>query len=343
MIYIDNRDLIEVSSKYIGEKFGSLTVLGALRDKKKRRTYFRCLCDCGKETVKFSGHVQDGHTKSCGCLRYAPSNQRKDYSGTKFGHLLAIEPIYEDGKSRYKCRCDCGEETIVYLSALLNGQQMCGKCKANLTSQLNRRDYTGLVSKSGVLFLYPTYSKDYSWYWRCKCGYCGSEFDACGTLVWIGQIKSCGCIKSANEEYIKSILEDNQISYKREVTFDECVCISKLRFDFGIYFDDELLGLIEYDGEQHYIPIEHWGGKETLDETKKRDQIKDDYCKNNSIPLLRIPYYESKDNIESIVLSFCHDLFIRNDCPGIHGNMSSPATPYSVSGMRDKIQSELAQ
>lgn len=257
--------------------------------------------------------------------------------------MLALEAIYGEGYTKYKCLCDCGEETTVALSALLNGQQMCGKCKAKLTSEINRKDYTGLISESGVLFLYPLYNKDYNWYWRCRCGHCGREFDAIATNVWIGNISSCGCIKSASEEIIRNILAKHNITFQREVSFEDCVNVAKLRFDFGIYHNNDLLGLIEYDGQQHYIPVAHWGGEETLAETQKRDQIKNSYCAANDIPLLRIPYFESKDNLENIIITYCRELFIRNDCSGVDGNIYSPATPYSYKDKRDEIQSELAQ
>ncbi len=57
---------------------------------------------------------------------------------------------------------------------------------------------------------------------------------------------------------------------------------------------------IEYDGEQHYKAFDHFGGKEKLRLTQKRDDIKNNYCKDNCINLLRVPYWEL-DNIEDIL------------------------------------------
>ena len=58
--------------------------------------------------------------------------------------------------------------------------------------------------------------------------------------------------------------------------------------------------LIEFDGEQHYKEKETWGGKEALEEVKENDRIKDEYCKNNNIPLVRIPYWELS-TIEKVI------------------------------------------
>lgn len=50
-----------------GRRYGHLTVLGPAENIGKR-TAWRCLCDCGQETVVKTHHLQCGHTKSCGCL-----------------------------------------------------------------------------------------------------------------------------------------------------------------------------------------------------------------------------------------------------------------------------------
>lgn len=60
---------------YVGQKFGNLTVTGR-GGKKNRRTFFECVCDCGKTCTVRSDHVRSGHTVSCGC-----KNQRKEKRG----------------------------------------------------------------------------------------------------------------------------------------------------------------------------------------------------------------------------------------------------------------------
>ena len=62
---------------------------------------------------------------------------------------------------------------------------------------------------------------------------------------------------------------------------------NKLHLDF--YFPKLNLA-IEYDGIQHYTPIEFFGGEKALMEQKDRDKQKDKYCKNHNIKLIRIPY-----------------------------------------------------
>ena len=75
-----------------------------------------------------------------------------------------------------------------------------------------------------------------------------------------------------------------------------------LPFDFYI---PDLNICIEYDGEQHFEPVDFGGkGKEYAEKRfkaqQKRDNIKTEYCKNNNIKLIRIPYWEF-DNVENIL------------------------------------------
>lgn len=87
-------------------------------------------------------------------------------------------------------------------------------------------------------------------------------------------------------------MTNNNISYKTQIQFEDCKYINNLSFDFGIYDDNNiLLYLIEYDGEQHYkCSQQGWNTLENLEQTKIRDKIKNEWCKNNNIPLIRIPY-----------------------------------------------------
>lgn len=289
----------------IGEKKGMLTILEILPHYEGHcYTKLKCKCDCGNDTIVFASHFNSGHTTSCGCAKHQQLKHRKDYSGKRFGNLTLMNPIYgEKYGTKYRCICDCGNIITVYLSALINGQSQCQKCKGKKSSLNNRKDYTGLFSKYGIKYLYPLYSKEHCWYWRCECGICGKEFNANATSVWTGNTKSCGCIKSSREVMIEKFLLENNIKYIREKTFDNCMCKGRLKFDFAIYRNDKLLCLIEYDGEQHYIPVNHWGGKESLSKIQERDQIKNTYCEKNHITLLRLSYKLSDNEIKEKILN----------------------------------------
>ena len=105
------------------------------------------------------------------------------------------------------------------------------------------------------------------------------------------------CSESKGEKIIRLYLENNNIKFIQEHRFKDCKHKNLLRFDF--YIPNYNL-CIEYDGEQHYKAFNHFGGEERLKDTENKDKIKNNYCEDNGINLLRIPYYEI-ENAEKIL------------------------------------------
>lgn len=104
---------------------------------------------------------------------------------------------------------------------------------------------------------------------------------------------------SKGEEKIASLLRQARIPFKREVTFYDLKRKDNLRFDFAICKNDQLIGIIEYDGEQHFHQVKHFQKtKKDFQKTQEYDRIKNSYCLARNIPLYRIPYTEI-DNITS--------------------------------------------
>lgn len=97
------------------------------------------------------------------------------------------------------------------------------------------------------------------------------------------------CFESKGERKVRQLLEGNKIVYYFQKTFDKCKDIKQLPFDFYL---PEYNVCIEYQGEQHYKPIDYFGGEEKFEIQQKHDQIKRDYCKKNNIKLLEIRYDE---------------------------------------------------
>lgn len=107
------------------------------------------------------------------------------------------------------------------------------------------------------------------------------------------------CNKSKGELCIEYHLLKNNISYISQKTFNDCIGDNKkLKFDFYL---PQYNILIEYDGKQHFTPINYFGGIKSYLMTKKYDEIKNKYAGDNNIKLIRISY-ESFDLIEKIIL-----------------------------------------
>lgn len=142
-----------------------------------------------------------------------------------------------------------------------------------------------------------SYSSRYKAWWKCLNGH--SDYEARIDFRFWKHNGCPVCMASKGEKLVEECLRDTfKIDYIKQKSFDDCKHIKKLRFDFYL---PEHNTCIEYDGEQHFRPVEVFGGEEGHLKTKKRDEIKNKYCKDNNIGLIRIPYNQI-DNIEEILL-----------------------------------------
>lgn len=129
---------------------------------------------------------------------------------------------------------------------------------------------------------------------------CGHIYNPTPSNILKGASR-CPCNnETKGEERVSDYLLLNKIDFSRQFSTPDCVYKAPLRFDFAILKNSSLLALIEYDGKQHYEPIEYFGGAKALQLQKKKDQIKTNYCLKNNIPCIRIPYWEL-DSIDRIL------------------------------------------
>lgn len=105
------------------------------------------------------------------------------------------------------------------------------------------------------------------------------------------------CSESYGEQKIRLFLENKGITFDAQKCFKDCADVNLLPFDFYI---PSLNIAIEYDGQQHYVPIGHFGGADRLETIRQHDTIKTNYCVDNNITLIRIPYWDF-DNIDVVL------------------------------------------
>lgn len=191
-----------------------------------------------------------------------------------------------------------GEFNQIPNSHLKNG---CFKCGRSITGEKNKLGLNNFILNSNKLH---NNKYDYSLVDRYE-GYNQVINIICKKHGFFEQkvgnhLSGSGCINCKNskgEVYIKNILDKYNINHESEKRFDNCKDKRSLPFDFYL---PNINMLIEFDGIQHYEAHEFFGGEEAFEKTKIRDEIKNEYCLNNNIKLLRIPYYEI-ENIESIL------------------------------------------
>lgn len=215
-----------------GQKFGKLTVVKRGYDKRDRMgrpiVTWECQCDCGNTINVSSQKLRTGHTKSCGCLRHTnPKNYINhnfdDLTGKRFGRLTVIyrEENSKSGNSMWKCKCDCGNETVVPACRLRSGKtKSCGCFRKEFhqvkgsskkkTLQKNKKTiletkYKPYKDISGqrfgrltvIRYLDITERKKKNKNWLCRCD-CGEYTTANASILKCGTKKSCGCLAIEN-------------------------------------------------------------------------------------------------------------------------------------------------
>ena len=100
---------------------------------------------------------------------------------------------------------------------------------------------------------------------------------------------------SAGERKVEAILKDNRVHFAREYEFPDLFSSSgrPLRMDFVIFADDGSIDYaIEFQGEQHYRAVDHFGGRRAVHRQKYNDRQKAQYCLDHGIKLITIPYWD---------------------------------------------------
>lgn len=225
----------------------------------------------------------------------------KDLTGKQFGYLTVLNKTNKriQRKVVWECLCICGNKCEVLSTNLISGRTVsCGCLRSKIASQTRRKESPKIGEIiNGTQIIDIKYQKDSRNFNECWvlgiCKICGNHFWVKGSVLRSKATETCGCIKkSYGEALIEKILKDNNIKFEKEKTFKDCYFSdihNKCRFDF--YIDNKYL--IEFDGKQHFEANDTSTifTKEIVELIQKRDLYKNEWCKENNIPLIRIPYY----------------------------------------------------
>ena len=278
-----------------GQKFNRLTVLFPIEGTRKG-VYWACECECGNYIITRGDGLKRGTTKSCGCwnteVRRQQCNKRNldkanEIFNQKFEFIIPIKLLgtNEQQQRLVECQCSCGNIFTTTVGHLKSGHtKSCGCKKNNLIVEALKKDLKGqrfgkLIAQKSVLL------ENGIWGWECLCD-CGNSTIVRTDYLLSEHTKSCGCLASKGEYNINVLLQANDIQYEYQKTFDNCRYSNNYLVRFDFYIDNRYL--LEFDGRQHY---EGWSSSEdNLKIQQERDAYKNQWCKDNNIPLIRIPY-----------------------------------------------------
>jgi len=267
---------------------------------------------CNKDDYEWLIIYDNFINRKSGCIKcsnvYSPTQKEaneKVLSRCKEMNYELLKPfIYKNQKTNIHLKCKKDNyEWISNYQNFTDSKRGCARCSHNnkLTQEeANENVLTKCKEMNYTLaepFIYIGAGKTKL---HIKCNIDGH----CWTPIYNNLInKKYGCPKCNNiskgERIIFSILNKKNIFYNTQYKFDDCVDKYSLKFDF--YLPDYNM-CIEYDGIQHYEIINFFGGEKEFQNRQKRDNIKTQYCKDNNIKLLRIPYTDY-NIIEQIIFN----------------------------------------
>lgn len=231
---------------------------------------------------------------------------RKYFDGMHLGpkNILLVKYL-SHGKGLFECPICHTQEWKTLINDVVGGKAIkCKNCRkkeqSEFFSQMNTQNYNDISNKKfGYLIAIEPTKKRQNTYvvWKCYCTKCNSYSEHCYHDLIKGSTTSCGCgVKSRGEEKIASLLNNLHFLYEQQKKFSDCIGVSGivLRFDFYL---PAYNCCIEFQGEQHYKAVKYFGGEKHFQKQQSNDCIKRQYCIDNNIKLIEIPYFDY-DNMD---------------------------------------------
>lgn len=211
------------------------------------------------------------------------------------GECLSVE--YINARTSLEFKCNKNHTWFAKPSDIKFSKSWCPKCAGSYRLTIDEMKEIG-ESRNGKCLSNIYHNGNTKLKWECNNGH-----QWLATPIMIKSGTWCPiCRESKGEKFIADYLDNHNINYVREKTFDNCKGIrNKLPFDF--YLPDHNM-CIEFDGKQHFVPTNFYGCSDKLslksfNELKINDKIKNKFCQLNNIILIRISYVEK--NIGSLL------------------------------------------
>lgn len=218
----------------------------------------------------------------------------------KYKGRLTVLSKYTGSHNKVDYLCsDCGSVYSAAATQLISKytpEQGCRLCSHKRLGEQRRKPHSKFLEEvSNVNTDVTVIGKYVDWKTKINvlCNLCNVVYMVSPNNLLRGR-KCPHCGESKGESAVKDFLEYFNIQFEQEYSFPNLIGVGEnpLRFDFCIVSNSKVIGAIEYDGEFHFHKFFEDQNFETL---KIHDKRKDEYCKDNHIPLLRIPYWDFDD------------------------------------------------
>lgn len=273
-----------------------------------RKKHTKCRCKvCGNIWFPLMGDVLNGH--GCPICGRENTNLKRMKSHQQFVNEMSIRNPnvkvlgeYAGDSKKIEVECvECSYKWYATPNNLLLKSSGCPNCRYDKVANKRRKDES--LFKEQLNQVHHGNITCIDTYYNCKtklhfkCNLCGN--------IWLAipqQVVTCcqtGCPRcngSKGEKKIAEYLSKRLVNYQSQYVVNYQ---GYKRFDFAILNHDNTVNcFIEYDGEQHFRPVDFAGkgsewAKHSFEYTQERDRQKNEYCVLNNIPLLRIAYNQN--------------------------------------------------
>ena len=220
------------------------------------------------------------------------------------GFIILTE--YKNNRTKVLAKCKkCGFENMVRPVNIVSGKgcKSCAMKKFTTSRKFSIDIFKERVKElTGETYTVIGEYKNADTKIDIKHNTCGNIYSVTPNKFYHSGRRCPVCNNRSNpEREISGILTANNILFKEQYIIDDCKNINHLRFDFALDINKTLI-IIEYNGIQHYIASDFFGGEDSLKETQKRDDIKKEYCNRKNINLHYIDYTQNiKEEVNKII------------------------------------------
>jgi hypothetical protein len=263
-------------------------------------------CPCGNEWMGSYKHMKSQNSWCIKCQYTNLSKRNGDPNGLQKAHDLAkskggqcLSTEYKNNRTYLNWVCREGHRFSAPMSNVGRSTDptWCAACEGKARHSIEYCKEIA-IERGGecVSIVYENAQKPLNW--KCSKGHPWTT----NLTHIISSGTWCPSCKYKNEQKCREILEatlETKFPKRRPPFLD------------GMELDgycEELQLAFEYDGEQHYQAIEHWGGEEALKKRQEDDKIKDDLCVANKVKLIRIPY--SEEDKEAFIKKYLDSIMI---------------------------------
>lgn len=271
---------------------------------KNQKMIFKCKCG-----VTFDRKMRNFKTSKFKCCPSCSNKKANDGNRldidfiknevSKNSNCILIESEYYNNRTKMEFECGCGNTFYTsWVEFVTLNKKQCNDCSN--TTRYTTDDVKKYIEENSKCVLLSTeYENNHTKLnVICECGELFKVDFKKFKNSFVRSCRKCRGVKSNYEVYVENILKELDVAYIEQYTFKDCKNIKVLPFDF--YLPKHNI-IIEVDGEQHFRPFRFAKSENEFAETIYNDAIKNSYCEDNNIILIRIPYYKIKNSKDIII------------------------------------------